>query len=166
MVYDFGNDGDVTGIRASFKEYDCTRSMKSGFRKGRHHVLPLPTSTKRVKFESSYNEWCQIIIASSLKRPVAAETAKNRCPHECIRSSQVASTITDSPDHVKSKRITLVWFCSCNRKMTLTGMARNLRIRSLSSTASLVQTFYDLRLLRRLNRNVKNACPSPECGIE
>jgi hypothetical protein len=77
VVYDFGNDGDVTGIRASFKEYDCTRSMKSGFRKGRHHVLPLPTSTKRVKFESSYNEWCQIIIASSLKRPVAAETAKN-----------------------------------------------------------------------------------------
>jgi hypothetical protein len=33
-------------------------------------------------------------------------------PMRDIRNSQVASTMTDSPDHVKSNKIALPWFCS------------------------------------------------------
>jgi hypothetical protein len=57
VVDDFSNDGDATRMRALFEEYDCGRLNEIWGPGGRnHHVLPLPTSTKRSKFDSSYNK--------------------------------------------------------------------------------------------------------------
>ena len=57
VVDNLGNDGDVTCMTASFEEYDCRRlDEKIGAKRRRDSILPLPTSTKRVKFDSSYKK--------------------------------------------------------------------------------------------------------------
>ena len=57
VVDNLSDDGDVACMTASFEEYDCRRlDEKIGAKRRHDSVLPLPTSTKRVKFDSSYKE--------------------------------------------------------------------------------------------------------------
>jgi hypothetical protein len=57
VVYDLHNNGDAPCMRTGFEEYDyvCSVRLCGGERWG-EDIVPLPTSTKRVKFDSGYNE--------------------------------------------------------------------------------------------------------------
>lgn len=50
VVYDFRNNGDMTRMRTRFEQYDYVCLVRRNLRVGQN--IPLPTSTKREKFES------------------------------------------------------------------------------------------------------------------
>jgi hypothetical protein len=62
VVDDLGNDSYVACVRASFEEHDCGCLNELLIWKSDQN-LPRPTSTKRVKFDSSYGEQCQMTIS-------------------------------------------------------------------------------------------------------